>query len=64
VPDAVWVKDAESLAPKTVYTAPVEAHPIVRVIYDPDADDHWTIEYAHLQGPGDTKETIEALIGV
>lgn len=59
-----WVKDAASLSPKTVYTAPAEVHPIVRVIYDPDADNRWTIEYAHLQGPSDTQASIEALIGV
>jgi hypothetical protein len=59
-----WVKDAISQSPKTVYTAPAEAYPLVRVIYDPDADEKWTIVYAHLQSPSDTRESIEDVIGV
>jgi hypothetical protein len=59
-----WVKDAVSRSPKTVYTAPAEVFPMVRVVYDPEAEYPWTVEYAHLQGPSDTQESIEALIGV
>ncbi len=62
--DAPWTKDAVSRSPKTVYTAPAEALPIVELVYDPDAENPWSIVYAHLQDPAETRETIEALIGV
>ena len=59
-----WIKDAVSESPKTVYAAPPEVFPITRVVYDPDATNKWTIEYAWLQDSSDTKASIEALIGV
>lgn len=64
MPDAPWVKDAQSRSPKTVYTAPAEVFPILELVYDPNATDKWTITYAHLQDSSDTQASIEALIGV
>jgi hypothetical protein len=59
-----WLKDAVSQKPKTVYHAPPEVYPMVRVIYDPKATQKWTVVYAYLQDPAETQGTIEALIGV
>ena len=59
-----WIKDSQSLSPKTVYTAPAEAYPMTCVIYDPDAEQKWSVVYAHLQSPSDTQASIEAVIGV
>lgn len=60
----MWIKDTSSQSPKTVYAAPESVHPIVQVVYDPNAAEKWTVVYAHLQGPSDTQASIEALIGV
>ena len=59
-----WVKDTVSQSPKTVYNAPESVRPILQVVYDPNAVNKWTVIYQYLQGPSDTQETIEALIGV
>lgn len=60
----VWTKDAQSQSPKTVYSAPASVHPIVQVVYDPNAENRWTVVFAHLQSPSDTQTSIEALIGL
>jgi len=59
-----WAKDTTSQSPKTVYTAPESAFPMVEVVYDPDAEHKWSVVYAHLQDANDTRESIEAVIGV
>lgn len=59
-----WIKDTVSQSPRTVYEAPEDVFPIIRVIYDPDAEHKWSVVYSHLQAPTDTQASIEALIGV
>lgn len=59
-----WIKDTHSQKPKTVYLAPVEVFPIVKVVYDPKAVEKWSVVYAWLQGPSDSQASIEAVIGV
>lgn len=60
----MWVKDAQSQSPKTVYSAPESVYPIVQVVYDPNAANRWCVVFAHPQGPSDTQASIEALIGL
>lgn len=60
----VWVKDAASQAPKTVYIAPASASPMARVIHDPNAENPWTVEYAWLSQEGESKADVEALMGL
>lgn len=59
-----WTKDTTSQSPKTVYTAPAGAYPFVQVVYDPNAENKWSVVYAFLQSPSDTQASIEALIGI
>lgn len=61
----VWVKDAVSQAPRTVYTAPDSALPIVQVVYDPNDPNPWTIKYASLSDSGtSTQADIETVMGL
>lgn len=61
-----WSKDAVSAAPKTIYTAPAEAWPLVRLIYDPNADYPWSVVYGRLnaEGASDARADVEAVIGL
>lgn len=58
-----WIKTVDGA--KTVYTAPPELAPIVRVIHDPDQEGApWCVCYSYLQEPGDTPADIEEVIEV
>lgn len=61
-----WSKDATSAAPKTIYTAPPEVWPTVRVIHDPNADYPWSVVYGHLDAveASNTKLAVEAVMGL
>lgn len=59
-----WTKDTNSLAPKIVYVAPESAYPIIKVIYDPNATNKWTVIYDWLNSVDSTVDDIEALIGL
>lgn len=63
----LWTKDETSEAPKTVYLAPAEAWPTVKVVYDPAAEYHWSVVYARLGagvGENDPQADIEAVMGL
>lgn len=59
-----WTKDTTSRAPKTVYVASGDLFPQVAMVFDPDAVNPWSVEYAWLSDPAETQETIEALMGL
>lgn len=59
-----WLKDTVSLSPKTVYTAPASAYPIIKIIYDPNAENKWTVEYAYLDVSNNTQSAIETIMGL
>lgn len=59
-----WTKDTTSRAPKIVYVAPADATPMKRVIYDPNAEDPWTIEYDYILSPGASRQDVENMMGV
>lgn len=59
-----WTKDEVSQAPKTVYTAPEEAYPMVSIIFDPNADPYWSVQYDYIGGPNFTKSDVEEMMGL
>ncbi|WP_372733623.1 hypothetical protein [Nocardioides sp.] len=59
-----WTKDTSSRSPKTLYVAPESAHPMKAVVYDPNAENPWCVEYAWLNNDADTQGTVETLMGL
>lgn len=59
-----WTKDADSQSPKIIYAAPESAYPIIKVMYDPNATNKWSVTYDWLNSVDSTVGDIEALIGL
>lgn len=62
-----WTKDTTSAPPRTIYWAPPEVWPTVRVIHDPEADYPWSVVYARLNEEhisGDLKSDVEGVMGL
>lgn len=59
-----WTKDAVSRSPKTVYSAPETMWPLVAIVFDPNAEQPWTAEYAYLNQADETQGDVEALMGL